>query len=214
MYPGKEVIVILGAFGSETAPLVSGSFCGYNLSLHPASLTPAPGTFNPPSMSKDCERLWKKVMKANDEGNAIQILLEILSDKEGRDFITNLEKEDAKFCIEILDDVSRNPHSPPVLSHLRLFCQAIVDYKLRSAEKQAFFLALMRLTGAQGRLPDSMTITDNIDVEEGILALGGFADVRCGTYQGCRVAVKTLRVSEYDNVEKIRKVGICAISAN
>ena len=64
-------------------------------------------------MSKDYGRLWKKVIKANDEGNAIQILLEILSDKEGRNFITNLEKEDAKWCIEILDNVSRNPHPPP-----------------------------------------------------------------------------------------------------
>ena len=59
-----------------------------------------------------------------------------------------------------------------------------------------------------------MTITDNIDVEEDILASGGFADVRCGTYQGCRVAVKTLRIAEQDDVEKIRKVGICAVSAN
>ena len=104
--------------------------------------------------------------------------------------------------------------SAPVPSRLRWFCQAIVDGKLRSAEKQAFFLALRRLAGAQGRLPKSVTITENIDAGEDILASGGFADVTCGTYQGCRVAVKTLRVSEYDNVEKIRKVGICAISAN
>ena len=68
-------------------------------------------------MSKDYRHLWKKVLKSNDEGDAVPILLEILSDKEGRNFITNLEdKEDAKWCIEVLDYVSRNlhpPHLPP-----------------------------------------------------------------------------------------------------
>ena len=59
-----------------------------------------------------------------------------------------------------------------------------------------------------------MTITDKIDVGEDILASGGFADVMCGTYLGHRVAVKALRISEQDDVKKIRKVGICAVSAN
>ena len=68
-------------------------------------------------MSKDYGRLWNKAIKANNESDTIRILLEILSDKEGRIFITNLEdKEDAKWCIEVLDYVSRNlhpPHLPP-----------------------------------------------------------------------------------------------------
>ena len=51
-----------------------------------------------------------------------------------------------------------------------------------------------------------MTITDNINVGEDILASGGFADIRCGTYLGHRVAVKTLRVAEQDDMVKIRKV--------
>ena len=54
-------------------------------------------------------------------------------------------------------------------------------------------------------------ITDPIDVEEKVLASGGFADVRCGTYLGRHVAVKTLRVTEYDDVAKIRKVSIGAV---
>ena len=54
-----------------------------------------------------------------------------------------------------------------------------------------------------------MMITDSIDVEEKILASGGFSDVRCGTYLGRhRVAVKTLKVTELDDVVKIRKVSI------
>ena len=104
--------------------------------------------------------------------------------------------------------------SAPFPSRLRWFCQAITDGKLKSAEKQAFFLALRRLVGVQGRLPESMTITDNIDVEPDILASGGFADVMCGTYLGHRVAVKTLRVGEQDDVLKIRKVSVGVVSAN
>ena len=115
MYPEKEKIVILRAFGSEaaSAPFVVNRVY---LSPHPASLTPTPRHSTlpqTPSMSKDYGRLLKKALKANDEGDAVRILLEILSDKEGRNFITNLkDKEDAKRCIEILDYVSRNLHPP------------------------------------------------------------------------------------------------------
>ena len=80
-------------------------------------------------------------------------------------------------------------------------------------EKQVFFIALRRLAGSVGRLPESMVITDRIDVDGIILASGGFADVRCGRYLGHRVAVKTLRVTEMDNVVKFRKVSIGAIAS-
>jgi serine/threonine protein kinase len=53
-----------------------------------------------------------------------------------------------------------------------------------------------------------MMITEKIEVEEKILASGGFADVRRGTYMGHLVAVKTLRVAEKDDFLKIRKVSI------
>ena len=56
-----------------------------------------------------------------------------------------------------------------------------------------------------------MTITDNVDVERKILASGGFADMRRGTYLGHSVAVKTLRVTEKDDVARIRKVSIGAV---
>ena len=56
-----------------------------------------------------------------------------------------------------------------------------------------------------------MTITDNVDFERDILASGGFADVRRGTYLGHPVAVKTLRVAEKDDVVKIREVSIGAV---
>ena len=53
-------------------------------------------------------------------------------------------------------------------------------------------------------------IKDKIDVDDKILASGGFADVRCGTYMGGLVAVKTIRidVAALDDPHKIRKVSI------
>ena len=80
-------------------------------------------------------------------------------------------------------------------------------HKLNTDEKQAFFVTLRRLAGTYGRLPDSMVITEKIEVEDKILANGGFADVRIGKYTGHLVAVKKLRVAETDNFVKIRKVG-------
>ena len=57
-----------------------------------------------------------------------------------------------------------------------------------------------------------MVIAEKIEVEDEILASGGFSDVRGGIYKGHRVAVKTLRVASRDDVRKIRKVSINDIS--
>ena len=53
-----------------------------------------------------------------------------------------------------------------------------------------------------------MVITDEIKVSDRILASGGFADVRPGTYKGCLVAVKTLRIAKQDDFLKIRRVSV------
>ena len=57
-----------------------------------------------------------------------------------------------------------------------------------------------------------MTITENIEVSDKILANGGFADVRTGTHMGHLVAVKTMRVSEQDDFQKLRKVSVDDVS--
>ena len=77
-----------------------------------------------------------------------------------------------------------------------------------SAEKQAFFLALRRLAGIHGRLPESMIIMNKIKVSSKKLATGGFANIRKGTYLGALVAVKTVRTDKQDDFMKIRKVSI------
>jgi len=51
-----------------------------------------------------------------------------------------------------------------------------------------------------------MMITENIKVEDKIVANGGFGDLRRGKYMGHLVAVKTLRTAEVDDIPKIRKV--------
>jgi serine/threonine protein kinase len=72
---------------------------------------------------------------------------------------------------------------------------------------------LRRLAGRYGQLPDSIIITERIEVEDNILVSGGFADLRCGRCVGHLVAVKTLRVAEKDDLLKIRKVSVNAIFA-
>ena len=63
-------------------------------------------------MAKNYQPLWEGVTSAEDEAGAIRILAEILADKEGRGFISRLERKDAKLCIELLDHVSRDLYSP------------------------------------------------------------------------------------------------------
>ena len=158
-------------------------------------------------MSKDYQRLWKDVTSATDEAKAVRTLAEILVDKEGRAFASRLERKEAELCIEILDRVSRDFHLPS-FRRLRCFRQGIAEHNLDRNQKHVFFVTLRRLAGTHGRLPDSMTITEKIEVSDKILASGGFADVRCGTYMGRLVAVKTTRVQEQDDLFKIRKVSI------
>ena len=57
-----------------------------------------------------------------------------------------------------------------------------------------------------------MIITEKIEVEDRVLASGGFADIMRGTYMGGFVAVKTLRVAEQGDHVKIRKVSTDVIS--
>ena len=64
-------------------------------------------------MVKDYRWLWKDVASASNRDEAVRTLAEILPDKEGRTFISNLERADTGLCIEILDLVSRDPRLLP-----------------------------------------------------------------------------------------------------
>jgi len=62
-------------------------------------------------MAKDYQHLWEGAVSAIDDAQAIQTLSSILADKEGRVFASRLDRKDTKLCAEILDNVSRGPHS-------------------------------------------------------------------------------------------------------
>ena len=66
----------------------------------------------------------------------------------------------------------------------------------------------MRLAGEHARLPNSMIITDKIDISTSNQShpSGSFADIKQGQYKECTVAVKTLRVGVVDGLDKIRRV--------
>jgi ferredoxin-fold anticodon binding domain-containing protein len=55
-----------------------------------------------------------------------------------------------------------------------------------------------------------MILSDEIEIEDKVLANGGFADVRIGKHKGQYVAVKTLRIAATDDLRKIRKVSLNA----
>lgn len=158
-------------------------------------------------MAKDYGRIWNDITNTVDKTKAVRTLADVLADKEGRTFLLRLEREDAEFCVEILDRVSHNLHLFP-FRRFRWFLQGITEHNLKPTERQAFFVLLRRLAGCYGRLPGSMIITEKIETSDNVPTSGGFADVRCGKYMGQPVAVKTMRVTERDDFQKIRKVSI------
>ena len=65
-------------------------------------------------MAKNYRQLWEEVTTSStiDEVKAIRTLAGVLADKEGRVCISKLDRTDAELCIEILDHVRRDLHSP------------------------------------------------------------------------------------------------------
>ena len=156
-------------------------------------------------MANEYQRLWMDVANPTDEAQAIRSLAEILSNKEGKIFISRLDRKDAELCVEILGDVGPDLHSP--CSQPQPVHQGIAaEHNLRPAEKQAFFVALRRLAERHGLLPSRMRISGGIEVSDELLASSGFADLRSGTYRGASVAIKTLRVAARDDSVRIKKV--------
>ena len=58
-------------------------------------------------MTAGYDGLWRRVRSTVDEGESVRTLVNILSSKDGRTFISNLEPSEAKLCIEILDHVTQ-----------------------------------------------------------------------------------------------------------
>jgi len=64
-------------------------------------------------MAENYQPLWKDVTSANDGGEAVRTLAGTVLNREGRAFVSDLERNDAKLCIEVLDCVSRDPYLFP-----------------------------------------------------------------------------------------------------
>ncbi|KAF9647913.1 kinase-like protein [Thelephora ganbajun] len=137
-------------------------------------------------MSEDYRQLWGKVTCTTDKAESVQTLAKILADEGGRGFISHLTQEDGELCVEILD-------------------HGLSRCNLSRSEKQAFFAASWTLAETYRRLPDSIIIKEKLEVSNEIHASGPSSDIRTSTYNGTRVAVKTLRVSCRDDLNKIRK---------
>ena len=87
--------------------------------------------------------------------------------------------------------------------------QALKGGRLQSKLAGHSLAMLRKLSGSTGQLPDSYLVGEGVDyqVEDGIFACGGFADVRKGKLAKKIVAVKTIRMTQDSNMSKIRKVG-------
>jgi len=163
-------------------------------------------------MSKDYQQLWNSVTNKTDQGEAIRILADILTEKEGRIFASHLELNQGEVCIEILDHVS---HKLRLFSSLfKRSLQGIIQHDLKPPEKNNFLITLRRLAERYQLLPGRITITEGLEVLDEILAFGGFGDVRCGTYMGRNVAVKTTRIPVVKDFQRVRKVNIDGIFAS
>ena len=160
-------------------------------------------------MSEYYPQLLVEATTATDSAQSVRVLTEILASEGGRDFISRLDRKDGEPCIEILDRVSPNPYLVP---HGLSWLQALSDHSLGPVEKRRFCTTLWTLAGTYRRLPSSVVIREKPEVSPKVLARGGFADIRMGNYGGRRVAVKTSRVRELDDLDQMIMVRSTSIS--
>ena len=60
-------------------------------------------------MAEHFQQLWDDVKNTNDEAKAVRALAEITTEKAGRVFVSQFDREDAEHCIDVLGRVSRYP---------------------------------------------------------------------------------------------------------
>ena len=57
-------------------------------------------------MSEDYRQLLAQATSASEKAESVEILAKILAGEGGKDFISQLNREDGEWCIEILDQAS------------------------------------------------------------------------------------------------------------
>lgn len=140
-------------------------------------------------MSEDYRELLVKATSATDKAESVGILAKILEGEGGKDFILGLGREDGESCIEILDYVSLDSHR--VL--LSLSQPQGLSVRSLGIERQTFSFFLWELTATHGRLPNSVTIKEGLEILPEVHKSSGISYIQMGKYKGNTVAVKTLR---------------------
>ena len=127
--------------------------------------------------------------------------------KDERTTILALSEEDAKVFIEIIDRVCYSRmFSGAWAIVLSPTTKALRAAKLESGLKVVALNVLRKLCGRIGHLPNSYLLSHKFDTSGIPHASGGFSDVWKGSFKGKNVAVKSLRITESDDKNRIRKV--------
>jgi len=166
---------------------------------------------NPPD-PKTVLSQWQRLRSLDPKSHDYDELLRTLVDEGGnRRAAMGFAADDAGIVIDIIGEVSFCDmiDCASTTSHARYSDQALKSGRLRGGLAHMGFVILRKLAGTTGRLPDNYLVNKGADfqIEEGIFACGGFADVRKGVLVKKAVAVKTIRVTQDSNFSKIRKVG-------
>ena len=87
--------------------------------------------------------------------------------------------------------------------------QALKGERLQGKVAHQGFILLRKLSAHTGKLPDCYLVEKGpgFQVEKPIFAAGGFADVRRGKLAGKKVAIKTIRMAQDQDLLNVRKVG-------
>ena len=78
-------------------------------------------------MDKNFQQLWDDVKGTNDEAKAIRALAEIVTEKAGRVFVSQFDREDAEYCIDVLGRVSRYPRPQRSFAFSDIFIRALQE---------------------------------------------------------------------------------------
>ena len=116
--------------------------------------------------------------------------------------------------LDTLDKVSQSRHLMSTAAHhiyLPLALKMVKSDQIPHATKSHAFKLTWSLAGASRQVPKSyligkFTALTGYSVGKEIIANGGFADIRKGTLNGMDVAVKTIRLSQADDVHTVHEV--------
>jgi hypothetical protein len=119
------------------------------------------------------------------------------------EYISKLPTDELDIFIDHMDKV------PPFVdssSHPLNLPQALIDLEPTSVAFGQILRKLQKICTSRMRLPSSYILpADELNINGGPFATGGFSDVFNGTYRGSVVCVKRLRVASTSSLENIRK---------